>query len=238
MVTPAADAFARMSSLSISNGLKLETFTGDESHTSWREWKVKFMSRAQLVDTLDAYGDTLRERYEALDGSSGLSQEEVSRQRADLRKRDAIAFAELVCITSGAPNYTVTQFYEKDDVVFKAAAAMQALGEKYEQVSTARKMELKRQYTNARMGTSADPDDFMRDQDFLRQQLKANGHAISDTEFLQDCVLKLPERVYSELITKIEMDLDGMTLASYQAAVRAFYRRKVQGARRRTQQRC
>jgi gag-polypeptide of LTR copia-type len=65
-----------------------------------------------------------------------------------------------------------------------AEAAWLALTNKYEQRSAARKIELKRQYTNATMQSHQDPDEFMRDMDFARQQLKDNGHNISDEEFL------------------------------------------------------
>ena len=142
-------------------------------------------------------------------------------------KIDAYAYSELMCITKNTPYYLVEQFVDKADVPFKAPAAWAALCNKYEQQSSARKMELKRQYTLATMGTADDPDDFMRELDHVRAQLRINGHDISDKDFLQDCVLKLPDKVYSELITKIEMELDSMTLSTYQDHVRAFYRRKV-----------
>jgi len=197
------------------------------------------------LGTWRAYSGDARKRYELLQETTiRLASEESvttparsvaaraaerSKEMQDIQTLDAYAFSELICITNATPNYIVAHYEDKDDEAFKAEAAWNALCNKYEPKSTARRMELKREYTNAMMGLSTDPDDFMREQDFLRQQLKANGHAISDEEFLQDCVLKLPMRVYSELITKIETSLDAISLGEYQTMVRAFYRRRVQG---------
>jgi Reverse transcriptase (RNA-dependent DNA polymerase)/gag-polypeptide of LTR copia-type/Integrase core domain len=208
-------------------GFKLETFNGEGGDNAWREWKLKFIARADIIGTAEAYSNQVHNRYLELVASTSV---DVDAEKAALIKKDKLAYAELLIITKGTPNYIVGELQENQNCMFKAEAAWIALTNKYEQRSIPKKMELKRQYTNAKMSPGQDPDDFMRDQDYIRQELRRNGHAISDNEFLQDCVLKLPEKVYSEFITMIEMDLDNMTLDQYKTQVRAFYSRKVKNS--------
>lgn len=194
------------------DALRLPPFDGAES--SWRQWSAKFLSRATLVGTSEAYTE------EATRGVRQLWSAEKTEQRKAL---EAQAYAELLLACSDIAFYIVDSIPEG---INRPYHAWSELKQKYSVKSSARKVELRRLFASTTMSPSQDPDDFILQLEYIRRQLRDNGVVINDADFVTDIVVKLPS-TYSELVTNVELRLDRLTLSDLQSMLRAFYRRKI-----------
>jgi gag-polypeptide of LTR copia-type len=209
-------------------GFRVPVFDGKES--SWRQWSAKFMARAALVGTDICYDGSMAQMYQdqlASESSSRRAARTSSDEDETSLKLERQAYSELLWAVSEVPFYIVDSI--SADEKWRSSLAWEALRAKYETRSSARKVELRREFAAATMAATQDPDDFIMRLDYLRRQLKDNGVVVTDEDFVTEIVIKLPS-VYSELVRKVEVDLADLSLADLQGMVRAFYRRKVQAS--------
>jgi hypothetical protein len=195
------------------DSLRLLAFAGEQA--GWRQWSAKFLARAALVGTRAHYDGSIKRMYQAASSEDQLA----------MKVREQMAYAELVWCCSDVPFYLVDGVPESEE--WRACAAWAALREKYDLKSSARKVELRREFADMRMGATEDPDDFVLGLEYLRRKLADHGVIISDTDFVTEIVCKLPA-VYSELVTILELKLDELSVAELQQMLRTFYRRKLQ----------
>ncbi len=69
------------------------------------------------------------------------------------------------------------------------------------------------------------PDEWFMEMDHLRNRLQAMDSVIQDEDYVADVLTNLTKG-YSELVTVLEGDLDGLTIQKLKESVRGFYRRK------------
>jgi transposase InsO family protein len=207
------------------DALRLMPFSGQQEH--WRQWSAKHLARAAIIGTYDA----LMHTTETDEGEESSSSSRISTRsgaaaaaaEAELEKADRQAYAELLVSCSDIAFYIVEAVKPGPQ---RAARAWKELCNKYQVKSSARKTELRKLFSTARMTADQDPDVFIMELDYIRRQLADNGVDISDADFVTDIVVKLPD-AYSELVTLVEQDLDNLSLADLQVKLRGFYSRKI-----------
>jgi transposase InsO family protein/ribonuclease HI len=202
------------------DALRLLPFSGKQEH--WRQWNAKHLARAAIIGTYDALTADINEE-ESSSSESRSSTRSASAAAAELEKADRQAYAELLVSCSDIAFYIVEAVKPGAQ---RAARAFRELRNKYAVKSSARKTELRKLFSTARMAADQDPDVFIMELDYIRRQLADNGVDISDADFVTDIVVKLPD-AYSELVTLVEQDLDDLSLADLQIKLRGFYRRKI-----------
>ncbi len=92
-----------------------------------------------------------------------------------------------------------------------ARTAWIALKERYQVENATSKVELKRQFDELVMKDGQDPDDWFMEMDHLRNQLQAMGSKVQDEDYVAHVLTNLTAE-YSELVTVLEGDLEGLTI--------------------------
>jgi hypothetical protein len=100
------------------DGFKLETFNGESGDNAWREWKLKFIARADIIGTAEAYSNKVHNRYLELAASTS---DEADVEKAALIKKDRLAYAEMLIITTGTPNYIVGELQERQNCMCRGS---------------------------------------------------------------------------------------------------------------------
>ncbi len=92
-----------------------------------------------------------------------------------------------------------------------ARTAWIALKERYQVENATSKVELKRQFNELVMKDGQDPDDWFMEMDHLRNRLQAMGSKVQDEDYVAHVLTNLTAE-YSELVTVLEGDLEGLTI--------------------------
>ncbi len=106
-----------------------------------------------------------------------------------------------------------------------ARIAWIALKERYQVENAASKVELKRQFTEMLLKRGQNPDEWFLKLDHLRNRLQAMKSSIQDEDYVAHVLSNLMNE-YSELVTVLEGDLEGLAIQKLRERVRCFYRRK------------
>ncbi len=195
--------------------IKVIPFDGKDK--DWREWSSNFLARANLY----GYKDVL------LGNMKVPREEKVSliENEAMARECNLCAYSNLILSCKGVPFSIVdgakTEALPNGD----ARTAWIALKERYQVENATSKVELKRQFNELVMKDGQDPDDWFMEMDHLRKQLQAMGSKVQDEDYVAHVLTNLTAE-YSELVTVLEEDLEGLTIQKLRERVRSFYRRK------------
>lgn len=202
-------------------------FTG--KHEDWRMWSRKMLARA----TMKGYRLVMEGKEEAPphDEDLDLIADQKTRQKMNLaRTKNIMAYNELLLacqdeVCFGVVDEAITEDQPEGD----ARKAWENLKAKFEPKTGATKVQLKLEFSQCKLATDQDADEWMSSLERLRQKLKVLGAIITDEDLIIH-VLNNVTPEYELLVETLENEVGaGLTVEKLRERLRAKYQRIKKG---------
>ncbi len=201
----------------------IRTLPFDGNEQSWHEWSAKFIARADMLGLLPALTQDNRSPTKGKEESS-----EESEDGYDKHEYNKTAYNQLILCCEGRAfnivNNAKSEKYPRGD----AALAWENLKRRYQIETAAGKMELKLKFASSRLRRDQDPDEWLLELELLRICLADMGSPITEEDFITHAINNLTQD-YSELVTSLESDLEGLKIEILKERIMSFHRRKSTG---------
>ena len=207
--------------------IRAVSFAGD--HSKWREWKLKFLSKALYSGYRDVLlgKETVPKDSEIIDTST-----DAGKKLESARTANRMAYAALALSCEEAALGLVEEAVSADLPDGDAALVWKNLTSKYEPATNMSHVQLRKEFTQCRLkSVKDDPDKWVRELEHLKSQIEIAGkEKMSDNSLMAHILASLPEE-YSELVTSVEgqLNTNKLTIGDLRERLRSYFEREFKG---------